>query len=316
MNRRSKIARLSRIAAARAAWAASLLLGIVIGSFVLFRVVPGDAARVALGQNASEASVERLRSEMGLDKPILVQLADYGRALTHGDLGRSLIDGRNVTGEVSARFLVTGRLALLSAVFSLVLSYLLALLAYKTRSVWPVAVSRIGVLVPSYSLGILAAILAGAFLPWLPLTGGGTGIGGWAALCIPSLVAAAYPIALMTILLRDAVGSAETAPFGVCARAYGFSRLALFHHVLLPPAAVPYLAAWINQLSAIFVAGVVLEVLFTIPGTGSLLLSSVQQRDLTMLQGLLILNSAFFIGLSWFSDMLLRSVDARQQVHV
>jgi peptide/nickel transport system permease protein len=299
----------------RTAGAIALLAGVVVASFLLFNIAPGDPARVILGPNASVEAVERLRKALGTDRPLLDQfgrhLADLGRL----DLGRSVIDGRRVTTEVGAKFATTARLALVAAVLSLLVSYGLTFIAFHFQARWLLLITRIGAVTPTYCAGVLAALFFGVVLPVVPLTGYGTAEGGWSVLLLPSLIAALYPIAAMTGVLDEKIRSTARLPFARAAQAYGASRAALFHRTLLPAVLVSWLALWVNQVSVIFVASFVLEVIFTIPGTGVLLIEALQRKDYPMLQGILLVNASFFIALSGASDIAFRWFDPRLRDH-
>jgi peptide/nickel transport system permease protein len=292
-----------------------LLAGVVLASFLLFRVVPGDPARTVLGPNASQEAVDRLRADMGVDRPLLAQFGDHVGQLCRLDLGRSLIDGRRVAPEVVGKFAISARLALVASLVSLILSYAIACLAYVRRVPWVVGLTRWGAVAPTYCTGVLAALFFGVLLPVVPLTGSSSGAAGWAVLLLPGLVAAAYPTAVMTRILHEQVQAAAVGGYARTAEAYGFARGRVFHGTILPAVAVPWLGAWVNQLSIVFVAAFVLEVIFTIPGTGVLLVQAIQRKDYPILQGILLANAAFFIVLSWLSEMAFARLDPRYRTH-
>lgn len=295
--------------------AATLFVGVVLGSFLLFNVVPGDTARTILGPNASEESVARLRTQLGTDRPLPSQLLHAVASLGRLDLGRSAIDGRRVTEEVASKFLVSARLAFLSSMISLFASYTVTFAAYRWRARWLTYVTRAGAVMPAYCAGVLAALFFGVLLPIAPLSGYGVDGNRWKVLILPALVAALYPTAAMTGILHERVQQAADGGYARTAEAFGFSRAAVFHRTLLPANWVPWIAAWVNQLSVIFVASFVLEVIFTIPGTGILLVQAIQQKDYPILQGVLLFNAAFFISVAWLSDLAFRWLDPRTRHH-
>ncbi len=293
--------------------ALSLLLGVMIISFLLFNVIPGDPARVILGINATEESVDRLRHTLGYDRPLLEQWVTYLQHVTKLDLGQSIIDGRSVLEEVSDKFTVSGKVGFLGAMFALTVSYLVNLLVYFCpRTNRLVDLLNFGIAVPTFFSGVLAALIFGVWLPIVPLTSDGTKL---YPLLLPAYVASLYPIALMTSLLRTKLTWAAQNNFAQAASAFGFSRWHMFHKTLLRPVMISWLSAWVNQISLIFVASFVLEVIFTIPGVGPLLVSSIQRKDYPMLQGVLLFNAFFFILLSWIADGLFSWLDIRIRHH-
>ena len=295
----------------RSGHALSLLLGVIALSFGLFNIAPGDTARTILGPNATEEAVARLRTDLGTDRPVITQFGSHVRALTRFDMGRSAIDRRLVAPEVAQKFLVTGRLALLSSILSLFLSYLVNFVAYVGKGQLWLGLSRIGAVMPTYCAGVLAALVFGLLIPVVPLSGYGSVGGSWRVLLLPAAVAAMYPVAAMSGILDTGIRRTRSEGFVRTAEAYGFSPAAIFHKTLLPALCVPWLAAWVNHLSVVFVAGFVLEVIFSIPGTGVLLIQAIQQKDFPMLQGILLVNASFFIVLAWSSDLAFRLLDPR-----
>lgn len=295
--------------AIRTVLAISLFLGVMLFSFLLFNVVPGDPARVMLGINASEEAVARLRHSLGTDRPLLEQWTTYLTHVLNLDLGHSVIDGRNVLGEVTEKFAVSARVGFLGALIALSTSYIVNLLVFFCPGLARlVSLMNFGVAVPTFFSGVLAALVFGVWLPVVPLTSDGTNL---LSLLLPGCIAGLYPIALMTTLLHGKLQSTAQASHARAAKAFGLSGLRFFHKTLLHPVMVSWLSVWINQVSLIFVAGFVLEVIFTIPGVGPLLVSSIQRKDYPMLQGILLINALFFIALSWISEGLFSWVDVR-----
>ena len=313
MSRRASRSRPAR-ALKRLFGAAGLLLGIIGISFLLFSVAPGDPARIILGPTASLEAVENLRTALGTDRPLGEQFAAYLGRLAALDLGRSVIDGRSVGTELLARFRVSAALGLLAGLLAVGVSYTVNLAVFLWPRLTPLYhLSRLGVVTPTYCAGVLAALLFGVVFPVVPLGGYGSADAPWAFLGRPAAVAALYPAALMTGVLREKIRESSTAPFFRAAAATGAEPLRLFHTTVLPAAAVSWLSVWVNQLSLIFVAAFVLEVIFTIPGVGLLLIRTVQEKDLPMLQGIVLVNASFFIALSWLSETAFDWLDPRRR---
>ncbi len=289
----------------------ALLFGAVTVSFFLFSVAPGDPARVMLGANAPEDQVQALRNQLGLNRPLAQQ---YLRHMTHVlslDLGTSLSNGRRVSAEVGEKFLITATIGVQAAIFSLVASYALNFLFFlKPRMAFVLPILRFGVLLPVFLITILGALLFGIAFPSVSLSSGSSAAGPFRQL-FPSAIAALYPLAVMTTVLRDRTSQGMAGPAFRAARAAGFHGWRLFHDSAFRPAAASWLSAWINQLSLVFFASLVLEVILSIPGSGNLLLNAIQQRDYPILQGILLVNACFFICVTWFGDVLYSSLDPR-----
>lgn len=307
MLRRAGLARIAR----GFAQAVTLTVGVLVGSFLLFNVVPGDPARIVLGPNASEDAVARLRTSLGTDAPLLTQLGMTLLDAAQLRFGESVIDHRSVGNEVLRAFSVTARVAGLASGFALLVSYGLNLLSYVYRRPGLLAFASVGAVAPTYCTGVFAALFFGVLVPVVPLTGYGMGTGSWLLLILPAAVAALQPMASLSEILGSEVRAASVGGYARAAEAFGFSRASVFHRALLPAGAVTWLAAWVNGIAVVFVASFVLEIVFTIPGTGVLLVRSIQEHDFPMLRGLLLVNAVFFVALSWVSESFFSILDPR-----
>lgn len=292
--------------------ALSLLGGVIILSFLLFSVVPGDAARAQLGPTASEENVQALRSDLGLDRPLSKQFSALLVGLPQGDLGVSSFNRQPVTPQVLPKFAITATIGLQAGIVALGLSYLANLLAWLRPSVgrFLLPLARAGVMLPIFFTTVVAAVLLGIFFPSISLSVGAAESGPLTQM-IPSLLASLYPFAVMTAVLREKILAASTSPWARAASAAGMPSATIFHRALLRPSLVNWLAVWVNQISVVFFAAMVLEVILSIPGTGDLLLTAVQRRDYPILQGILILNAVFFAVLGAGSDLSYRILDPR-----
>lgn len=288
-----------------------LLLGAAVLSFVLFSVAPGDPARVILGPQASQESVAALREKLGLNQPLFQQAIDHLGRIAHLDFGTSISNGRSVLPQVLEKFGITATIGLQAALLSLVASYCINLLVHGfPRTVSALGLLRLGVLMPVFLLTVLGAILVGILFPRISLSGGGANSGLFTQI-LPSLLASLYPLAVMTTVLRDGVAAEMDRPSYRAARSIGMGGWPIFHRSLFRPSLVPWLAVWVNQLSLVFFASLVLEVILSIPGTGNLLLVAVQTRDYPVLQGLILVNAVFFILVSFVADWAYIAFDPR-----
>lgn len=290
----------------------SLLIGILFFSFFLFNIAPNDPARVILGPNASEEAVENLRSHLGTDRPLWEQWKSHVLNVSHLDFGRSIVDGRSVSKEVLEKFLTTAKIGGLAALLALLFSYLINLVVYYYPSArLLINLANIGIVTPTFFVGVIAALIFGVWLPIVPLSGYSALRSNWVALLLPAFIASLYPIALMTRLLHEKILAASAADYARAAYAFGFRKWHVFHQTLLRPVAVSWLATWVNQLSIIFIASYIIEVIFTIPGVGSLLITTIQRKDYPMLQGILLINAMLFITITWLSELIFGLLDPR-----
>lgn len=287
--------------------AASLIVGIVALAFLLFQAFPTDPARIALGPEASRESVERLRQSWGLDRPLHERFASYLANAARFDLGTTYRDGRSVSAQVLDKLAVTASIGIRAALLALVGSYLLHLVAFLVPGgrVLAHAVSGL-VAVPSFLSAILAGLLVSLFVPGIALSRTGNNV--WNDYWLPVVILAIYPLALLTRVLIGKIADGRRTLYFRAQQAAGFSDLHLFHRCLLRPALVTWLAALFNHLSLLFLATMIVEVIFTIPGIGQLLASAVQRSDFPLIQGILVVNGVFFILLNFLSEQLYRSL--------
>jgi len=282
------------------------LLGLLLLTFLLFHLGKVDPARLKLGPMASEASVARERADLGLDRPILVQFADFFGHAVRGDLGHSFRSERSALPLAAEKLRRTFLLVLGGLIPALLLSYGLALAA----SVW--TSQRAYILLPARSLAILPSfVIAVGGLLLLSLAGIrlSSDSGKWA----PCLLLALFPTASLTLLLHSATAVEPPPRPWLLSRSFGFSPIAAFHRALFSPVSVPWITAWTTQLSQAVFTAMVLELVLTIDGGGNLLANAVQQRDLPVLQAVLLLNGAVFLFLQSGSSWLAGILDPRQR---
>lgn len=301
----------------------AILLGsLAVSSVIVFAfmaVLPGDPARVALGVSASEPAVEQLRQEFGLDRPLVVQYLDWVRGLVTLDPGSSYITRAPIGPQVADRLQVT----LWLVATAMVLAFVLALpagtvMAVRHRQLSGAvlsAVSQIGVAVPAFLAGILLITVFAVGLGWVPANG-------WTPpiedpvmfvkqLTLPALSLALVQGAVLTRYVRSAVLDVLREDYLRTARAKGLRPTqALLRHGLRN-AAVPVVTVLGLQLATLLVGAVVVERVFVIPGLGSLLLDSVSNRDLIMVQDVVMLLVVAVLLVNFFVDLLYLVIDPR-----
>lgn len=278
------------------------LLAVILVSFLLFHFSEADPARLRLGATASESQVNALRKEMLLDQPFLGQVSHYVGGVLKGNLGTSWRDGTPIAPLVVRKIARTLSIALLALIPVLPLTYGLARLAFihptiedplTTAVRWLAALPSFLITVGGLMLGVLLGIPILSSASWLP----------------PVLLSCS-PLAAMTLLLLQAMSS-QRSPSVRAAVASGLPSSLVFHTAVFRPAAPAWITAWINHLAmAVFVA-MTLEIILTIDGCGSLLFSAIQNRDLPVLRGILLVNSVIFLVLQAVSRMLAVRSDPR-----
>ena len=265
--------------------------------FLLLRTLPSDPARIILGANASQESVANLRTHLGLDRPWADQLLDEYRHVGTLDFGKSPVTGRLILPESLARFGVTLRIGMMSCLFALACSVLLCGLFYR----YPILRSlllpfRLWLALPAFLSATVLTLVLGAWVPWVSLAvGPAIERGEWSAFLIPASLSSIYSLFLMTRILDERVTATVHAPSYRAERAAGLPSTHLFFRAAFRPSASAWLEAGVNQLALIVFTVMLVELLLSLPGIGSLLLEAVQRKDLPMLQVIILLNGSFFL---------------------
>jgi len=303
----------------RILWAIPTLLLVAIMVFVLVRLIPGDPAQVALGDNASEAQLEALRIAMGLDKPIVVQFWYWLQHMLQGDLGQSITNGQAVLPLIVDRFKVSA-IIVLAAVF---LAALLAvpgglLAAWKQNRVADLAIVSSATLllsIPSFWLGMIFLLVFGAKLHWLPVVGyvPFSQDAGQALLYVilPIATLALIETGVLTRMSRASAIEVLRLEYVMHARAKGLkeSRVLLRH--VLPNAFAPTWTVIGLTLGNLLGGIAVLETVFTLPGLGRLMVDSIFSRDYPVIQGCLLMTALIYVLVNLVVDLCYPLFDPR-----
>jgi peptide/nickel transport system permease protein len=275
-----------------------------------------------LPADASQALVEQMRKAYGFDRPLPVQFALWlGRALT-GDLGASIATGRPVADEVMKAVSNTVLLAAMATLIGFAIGGVLGFVAGYFRGSWIDRVATIlsiaGVSVPHYWLGMVLVIVFSVTLGWLPASGAGPGGSSqWAwdlehlrYLLLPAVTMSVIPMGIVTRTLRALVGDILSQEFVDALRAKGMRDGAIFAHVV-KNAAPTALAVMGLQLGYLLGGSILIETVFSWPGTGFLLNAAIFQRDLPLLQGTILVLGLFFVALNLAVDVAQAALDPR-----
>ncbi|MGN8118535.1 ABC transporter permease [Labrys sp. 22185] len=305
--------------ARRILWAIPTLLLVAIMVFVLVRLIPGDPAQVALGDNASEAQLEALRIAMGLDKPIVVQFWYWLQHMLQGDLGQSITNGQAVLPLIVDRFKVSA-IIVLAAVF---LAALLAvpgglLAAWKQNRAADLAIVSSATLllsIPSFWLGMIFLLVFGSKLHWLPVVGyvPFSQDAGQALLYVilPIATLALIETGVLTRMSRASAIEVLRLEYVMHARAKGLkeSRVLLRH--VLPNAFAPTWTVIGLTLGNLLGGIAVLETVFTLPGLGRLMVDSIFSRDYPVIQGCLLMTALIYVLVNLVVDLCYPLFDPR-----
>jgi peptide/nickel transport system permease protein len=305
--------------------AAVLAVSLAVASVLVFgfmAVLPGDPARVALGVNASDEAVAQLRQQFGLDRPLTTQYADWLGGLLHGDFGTSYVSKVAIGPQVADRFQVTLWLVVVSMVIALVLAApagtVMAARHRRLSGLALSALSQLGVAIPAFLAGILLIMVFAVKLGWLPANGWTPPASDPAMflkqLILPALSLGLVQGAVLTRYVRSAVLDVLREDYLRTARAKGLRPFpALWRHGLRN-AAVPVVTVLGLQLATLLIGAVVVERVFVIPGLGSLLLDGVSNRDLLLVQDVVMVLVVAVLVVNFLVDLLYVALDPRLRV--
>ena len=300
-----------RYLAQRFVASAVTLLGVVTLVFFMVRVLPGDPARVIAGVFATEDEVARIRSRMGLDRPLPRQYATFLGRLARGDLGTSARTSEPVLAEVRARLPATLTLAVVSSAIAAVLGIAAGVLAatrpYSTLDYLLSVVTLFGVSMPVYWLGILLIIVFAIHLNWLPAAGADQP----GSIVLPAVTLAAFSVALVARMTRAAMLEVLGEDYVRTARAKGLPERGVVSRHALRNALIPIVTTIGLQFGALLGGAVLTESIFAWPGIGLLLLDSIFARDYAVVQGIVLVFAALFAATNLVVDLLYAYVDPR-----
>ena len=294
-------------------WPVSLLLGLCALTFFLSHVAPGDPARIILGPSAREETVTALRTEMGLDQPVAVQFGKFLANTVTGKWGSSWLTRQPVLREIGEHLRPTLFLGLFASIYSIVLALILNGAAFVfPRFGAPLIPSlRLGIALPGFVVAVAAALGTIRIQAWTGLSVDPNSASGY---LLPAFAVTLYPGCVMSVLLRDRFNDILASPFYRAARASGYPLGDLFCRVLLRNSWSTLFTAWVNQISLLVFSTIVVEWVFSFRGIGTLLIRSIQGKDLPVLSGIILLNGAFFLVVRTFTREGWHSPAAAQEV--
>lgn len=290
----------------------TLWLAVVAATFALFHVVPTDPARTILGANVDEQQVAMLRHTLGLDQPASAQFSRYLKRVASLEFGRSYIDARPVGAEVRKKLGLTAVLAGLSVAILVV--YLSMVVVFEGLGRWrhlSEAFDFLCVALPTLFSGVVVALVAVAYYPYTRFSGSLASLEDWLFLFPPAAVLALYPMGVLGRIAKGQMRAVAQAGYVQAARACGLSQATILRSYLVRNSLVPLLAAFGNQLPLLLTSTFIVEIVFSVPGIGALLLNSVLQRDLPMLEGIVITTSLLTISVALLLEVLYPLADPR-----
>ncbi len=280
------------------------LLIVAVLVFLFLHLLPGDPARLAAGPEANPQTVELVRKDLGLDRPLPEQFVRFVTGAVHGDFGRSLRTKRPVATEIAARFMPTFWLTVTSMAWSVLFGLIIGMLSAVWRNRWPdrvgmtLAVS--GISFPAFALGMVLMQIFSVQLGWLPTVGADT----WKHYILPSLTLGAAVAAIMARFTRSSFVDILGDDYIRTARAKGLAESTVVVKHALRNALIPVVTMMGLQFGFLLGGSIVVEVVFNWPGLGRLLVDAVDMRDYPVMQALVLLFSLEFILINLIVDVL------------
>ncbi len=287
--------------------------------FVLINLVPGDAARLFLGQEATPDALTALRHEMGLDRPLHMQYLRWVGGMLHGDFGHSFKDNRPVLTTLLLKIPVTAELTAAAALISWMIAIPAGILAaWRQRTAvdhGATAVALLGLSIPNFWLGIMLIYLFAVNLRWLPASGFApltVDLGqNLRTLIMPAFVLGIFFAAIVTRQLRSSMLEVLSADFVRTARAKGLGQKGVLVRHALRNAVIPVVTVMGIQLAILFGGAVITETIFALPGLGRLAVESIYTRDYPMLEGVVMFSALAVLLINFLVDVTYSLIDPR-----
>lgn len=301
-----------------ASWALTLL-AITVIAFLVLEILPGDPALVLLGPDAQPDTLEALRQQLGLNQAAVVRYFEWMSGLLRGDMGTSYTYSIPVSELIGSRLKITIPLAVLSTAIAVGLALVLGMYAAarhnRVGDYGVMAITQIGVAIPSFWLGMLLILLFSLTLRWFSAGGfPGWEAGLWPglrALVLPAAALAIAQAAVLTRVVRASVIEVLNQDFVRTARAKGLTRAQALRRHALRNALIPVVTVIGLQFGHLLAGTIVIENVFSLPGLGRLIFQSINQRDLMVIKNVVVLLAVIVITVNLIVDLLYLVIDPR-----
>ena len=290
-----------------------VIWGVVTVVFILINVVPGDPARLMLGQRGDPATLARIRADMGLDLPIYQQYFNFLKDVAKGDLGKSYRSNELVTTALIGRFKATFRLAfwaiILAALVGITAGVISAVKQYSFFDYSAMIIAISGVSAPVVWVGLLLLLAFAYNLNWVP--GVGYGDGDWRYLVLPVIALGVRPAALLARLTRSCMLEVLSQDYVRTARAKGLAERVVVGRHAFRNALIPVVTILGTQISDLLSGAVLTETIFAWPGIGRLEVEALINRDFPIMRGGIIFMALVFLVANLLVDLSYGFIDPR-----
>jgi len=292
-----------------------VLIGVTLAVFSMLFLVPGDPVKIMLAEFVTTPEqIARMRAQLHLDEPVLVQYGRFVGNALRGDLGVSIRSRRPVAAEIRENIGSTGQLALASMVVAIGLGVPLGLLAALGRNSWldvaAMVVALLGVAMPSFWLGFLLIFVFSLHLGWLPATGGGDLL----HLVMPAVALGMIAAAIIARLTRSSMLEVLGQDFVRTARAKGLGGWSVIVRHALRNALIPVVTVFGLQFGNLLAGAVIVETVFSRPGLGRLIVGGILAKDFPLVQGTVLFVAAAYVLINVMVDVAYAYVDPRIRI--
>lgn len=289
----------------------TVIFGVLVLTFLLIHLVPGDPVEVMLGESVTQADRASLRTELGLDKPLLVQFGSYITKLGQGDFGHSIHTKTPIIELIKTRYPATLKLAVFSLILGLCIGIPLGIYTALRAGQWQdLLVSVISVrlsAMPAFWLGPVLMLVFAVWLGWLPVSG----MDSSTSIILPALTLGFGLSAILTRMTRTSLLEVLSDDYIRTARAKGLSEPTVILRHALRAALLPIITIVGLQMGSLLAGTVIIETIFSWDGIGRLLVESIEKRDYPVTQACVLVVALSYVLVNAFTDFLYRLADPR-----
>jgi peptide/nickel transport system permease protein len=286
------------------------VFGVLTIVFIVMRF-SGDPTLLLVPEGASQEAIDALRTELGFDRPVMVQYIDYLRSLSHFDFGVSVVQRIPAFDIVAARIPYTVLLAAGAIVIAVGVGVPVGIAMAVRRGRWLerslAAVVLTGQSMPTFLSGILLILVFGVILGWLPTSGAGD----LKALVLPSIALGALSMSTFARMTRISIVDELGKDYVRAGRARGLSLAGIVRRHILRNAAIPIVTIAALEIGNLLAGAVIVETVFAWPGIGQLAIQSIQSRDFLVVQVIVLLISFVYVVTSLLADVAYALIDPR-----
>ena len=288
-----------------------VLLGITILTFAMTHLVPGDPVAIMLGTQASGDDVERIRDQMGLDRPLIIQYFDFLWNALQGDLGTSIRSRQPVLSEIWLYLPSTLKLTAAAVVLAIVVGVSVGILAatatHKVVDFLSMGLVLVGISTPTFFSSLILILIFSLRLDWLPVASGS----GIKPLILPAVALAAPAAAVLARITRSALLEELRKDYVRTAYAKGLHARSVMTVHVLKNALIPVITIVGLQFGGLMAGAVIVESVFARPGLGRFAVTSINARDLPQIQGIVLVAALIYVFVNLVVDVLYGLIDPR-----